>query len=128
MFRIEIAFFLFIFFSIANVRGNDKNHLLNSNFLQRKASLIKDETPDSLRKNPQLLSNIIYVELLGNGGYMSLNYEYLFNNSFDLRIGYGFMPLTNLPGDQTLVVSAPVILGLAQYFYHLTTTFFIEGG
>jgi hypothetical protein len=38
----------------------------------------------------QKSNNIIYIELLGNGLFSSLNYEYAISNNFSARIGLGY--------------------------------------
>ncbi len=38
----------------------------------------------------KIKSNILYVELLGNGLFSSLNYEGMISNNFSARIGVGF--------------------------------------
>ena len=46
----------------------------------------------SLSSNAQIKSNSIYLELFGNGGLYSINYDRLFTENLGGRIGFMYLP------------------------------------
>ncbi len=55
--------------------------------------------------------NNIYAEALGSGLVYTLNYERLLSSSFGLRLGFGYLPVSNSSGTKhASITSAPLTL------------------
>lgn len=75
----------------------------------------------------ELPSNSIYLEIFGNGGFYTLNYEKTFqvkDELFNLRVGFGDYPIK--VGDE-LVHRIGVPFGLSKD-YHLSELFTLQAG
>lgn len=51
-------------------------------------------------------NNVLYLELLGNGFYYSINYEHLLSRNLSFRIGFSIFPF----GNDNLALTFPVLL------------------
>ncbi len=72
-----------------------------------------------------MASNAVYVELLGNGGFYTLNYERRIIEPLTLRIGFGFISVSATAGSSTSrasLLSIPIManyIGLGNDRHHL---------
>jgi hypothetical protein len=73
-----------------------------------------DNTPPKKSSDERRAKNLVYVELLGNGGMYSVNYERMFGNVLSARIGGSYTTFTttdskggNLRGT---LITAPVLV------------------
>lgn len=73
----------------------------------------------------RLAPNALYVELLGNGGFYTLNYERRFIEDLSARIGFGFISVSATAGSassRASVMSIPLManyLGIGNDRHHL---------
>lgn len=63
----------------------------------------------------RLAPNALYVELLGNGGFYTINYERRFIEDLSVRLGFGFISVSATGGSTTSRASVMTIPLMANY-------------
>jgi hypothetical protein len=71
-----------------------------------------DQGPLELRRTA---NNVLFVELAGNAGIYSLNYERFFTDDIAARIGFGYISLTAYSGSESASASILFVPLMASY-------------
>lgn len=72
-----------------------------------------DNVKPSDQSTDRKAKNLVYLELLGNGGLYSINYERMIGNDLSARLGFSYFSVSASAGDSTAkasLVTAPVML------------------
>ncbi|MDP4219789.1 MAG: hypothetical protein Q8916_09390 [Bacteroidota bacterium] len=78
-------------------------------------SYCQSKDADSLRsETPSLSSNLLYFEVGGNAGYLSINYEHVLLDHFSCRLGFGGHQF-DIDKTSTFAASGPVFVALLNY-------------
>lgn len=82
-------------------------------------STAKTDENDSLFSYMKVHSdNLIYVEVIGNGGILSYNYERFFGQNASLRIGLSSLPLREYPNDgKNWFHTTYGVLAMVDYYF-----------
>lgn len=72
-----------------------------------------DNTKPSTTSTDRKAKNLVYLELLGNGGLYSVNYERMLGNDLSARLGFSYLSMGASSGEasaKATLVTAPVML------------------
>jgi hypothetical protein len=72
-----------------------------------------DNVPANTDSTERKAKNLVYLELLGNGGLYSINYERMLGNDLSARLGFSYFSVGASTGDSSAkatLVTAPLML------------------